>query len=183
MLPNPLHPAVVHFPVVLAFLLPLFVAGAVWAIRRGARPRRAWSVPLAAALALAASAWVAVETGEAQDERVERVVSEQPLSRHEEMAEMFLTASAGLALVAAIGLVGGMPGRAARITTALGSVGLLAGAAMVGHTGGELVYKYGAASAYAKDSSRADVVDARTASASRPLPDATRDREHDSEHR
>ena len=183
MLPNPLHPAVVHFPVVLAFLLPLFVAGAVWAIRRGARPRRAWSVPLAAALALAASAWVAVETGKAQDERVERVVSEQPLSRHEEMAETFLTASAGLALVAAIGLVGGITGRAARITTALGSVGLLAGAAMVGHTGGQLVYKYGAASAYANDSSRANVVGTRTASVSRPSTDVARDREHDRAHR
>ena len=181
MLPNPLHPAVVHFPVVLAFLLPLFIAGAVWAIRRGARPRRAWSVPLAAALALAASAWVAVETGEAQDERVERVVSEQPLSRHEEMAEMFLTASAGLAVVAAIGLVGGIAGRAARITTALGSVGLLAGAALVGHSGGQLVYKYGAASAYANDTVRTRIVSTRTASAvARPTE---RSGEHDREHR
>ena len=59
MLPNPLHPAIVHFPVVLAFLLPIFALGALWAIRRGARPRRAWAIPLAASLALAASAWVA----------------------------------------------------------------------------------------------------------------------------
>lgn len=36
MLPNPLHPSIVHFPVVLAFLLPLFAAGALWAIRLGA---------------------------------------------------------------------------------------------------------------------------------------------------
>ena len=43
MLPNPMHPAVVHFPVVLAFLLPLFVAGALLAIRRGANARRAWA--------------------------------------------------------------------------------------------------------------------------------------------
>src|SRR5262245_43719996 len=104
MLPNPLHPAIVHFPVVLAFLLPAFAVGALVAIRRGAAPRRAWAIPLAVGLALAASAWVAVETGEAQDERVERVVAEQPLSAHEEMAETFLTASAGLALIAAAGL-------------------------------------------------------------------------------
>lgn len=49
MLPNPLHPAVVHFPIVLAVLLPLFVIGALWAIRRGAAPLRAWSLPLAMA--------------------------------------------------------------------------------------------------------------------------------------
>ena len=148
MLPNPLHPAVVHFPVVLAFRLPLFAVGAVWAIRRGARPIRAWSIPLAVAAALAASSWAAVETGEAQDERVERVVAEQPLSAHEEMAETFLAASAGLALVAAAGLIGGLAGRVARIATAVGSVALVVAAARVGHSGGELVYRYGAASAY-----------------------------------
>ena len=149
MLPNPLHPAIVHFPVVLAFLLPLFTIGALWAIRRGARPRRAWSIPLAGAFALAASAWLAVETGEAQDERVERVVAEQPLSAHEEMAEAFLTGSAIVTLVAVAGLVGGRIGRAARVVTAAGAVALVVGAALVGHSGGQLVYRYGAASAYA----------------------------------
>jgi uncharacterized membrane protein len=148
MLPNPLHPAIVHFPVVLAFLLPLFSIGALWAIRRGARPRRAWSIPLAVAAALAASAWAAVETGEAQDERVERVVAEQPLSAHEEMAEIFLAGSTGLALVAAVGLVGGLAGRAARVAALVGSLGLVVGATFVGHSGGQLVYRYGAASAY-----------------------------------
>jgi len=148
MLPNPLHPAVVHFPVVLAFLLPIAALGAVWAIRRGASSRRAWSIPLGVAAALAVSTWAAVETGEAQDERVERVVAEQPLSAHEEMAETFLTASGALVLIAAAGLIGGVAGRAARVTTAVGSLVLVAVAARVGHSGGELVYRYGAASAY-----------------------------------
>jgi uncharacterized membrane protein len=149
MLPNPLHPAIVHFPVVLAFLLPFFAVGAVWAIRRGARPRRAWSIPVAVAVALAASAWAAVETGQAQDERVERVVAEQPLSAHEEMAETFLAGSAGVALIAAAGLFGGLAGRAARVTAVVGSLALVVGAALVGHSGGQLVYRYGAANAYA----------------------------------
>jgi uncharacterized membrane protein len=149
MLPNPLHPAIVHFPVVLAFLLPFFALGAVWAIRRGARPRRAWSIPLAVAVALAASAWAAVETGEAQEERVERVIAEQPLSAHAEMAETFLAGSAVLALIVTAGLVGGLAGRAARATAVVGSLALVAGAALVGHSGGQLVYRYGAASAYA----------------------------------
>lgn len=148
MLPNPLHPAIVHFPVVLAFLLPLFAVGAVWAIKRGARVRRAWSIPFAMALALAGSAWAAVETGEEQDERVEHVVARQPLSAHQEMAEVFLTSSAVLALIAAGGLFGGLAGRSARIVTAVGSLAIVAGAARVGHTGGQLVYRYGAASAY-----------------------------------
>lgn len=149
MLPNPLHPAIVHFPVVLAILLPIFAIGAAWAIRRGARPRRAWAIPIAVATALALSAWAAVETGEEQDERVERVVAEQPLSAHEEMAEVFLTGSAALALLAMAGLAPGIAGKAARGATVLGSLVLVVGAARVGRSGGQLVYRYGAASAYA----------------------------------
>jgi uncharacterized membrane protein len=148
MLPNPLHPAIVHFPVVLAFLLPIAAIGAVLAIRRGARPRLAWAIPTGVAIALAASTWLAVETGEQQGERVERVVSHQALDSHQEMAELLLAASAGLAVVAVAGLAGGLAGRAARIVTAAGSVLLIVAAARTGHSGGQLVYKYGAASAY-----------------------------------
>lgn len=164
MLPNPLHPAVVHFPVVLAFLLPLFVAGGFWAIRRGVALRRAWLLPIGAAAALAASAWLSVETGEAEDERVERVVSERAIEAHEEMAETFLAVSAVVAVIAAAGLLGGVTGRIARFATLAGSLALVGSVVRVGHTGGELVYRYGAASAYtspgaiAGDSSRAGVV-------------------------
>jgi len=152
MLPNPLHPAVVHFPVVLAFLLPLFVGGALWAIRRGANPRRAWLVPLAGSAGLALSAWAAVQTGDAQGERIERVVSEQAIESHEEMAETLLAVSTGLAVVALAGLVGGIPGRAARVVTGIGSLAVVGLVARVGHSGGQLVYKYGAASAYTTQS-------------------------------
>ncbi|NUQ92546.1 MAG: hypothetical protein HOQ26_06490, partial [Gemmatimonadaceae bacterium] len=149
MLPNPLHPAIVHFPVVLAFLLPIFALGALWTIRRGRAPRRAWAIPLALSAALALSAWVAVQTGEAQDERVERVVPDQPLETHEEGAELFLTLSGVLAVVSAAGLAPGMAGRASRVLATAGAVALVAVAASVGHSGGQLVYRYNAASAYA----------------------------------
>jgi uncharacterized membrane protein len=149
MLPNPLHPAVVHFPVVLAFLLPISAAIAIWTIRKGTRATRAWAVPLALAAALSLSSWVSVETGENQDEKVERVVQEQPLDAHEEAAEAFLTGSIVVLVITAAGLVRGRFGSALRVVAAVGSLALLAGGAYVGHTGGQLVYKYGAASAYA----------------------------------
>lgn len=148
MLPNPLHPALVHFPIVLAFLLPLFALGALVAIRKGARPVRAWSLPLGLAAALTTSSWVAVQTGEGEGERVERVVAEQPLESHEESAELFLTLSGVLLLVAAVGLAPGLIGRAGRITASVGAVALVVAAANVGHSGGELVYRYGAARAH-----------------------------------
>lgn len=148
MLPDPLHPAVVHFPVVLMILLPLIAIGAWWAIRRGAAPTRAWLFPVAGAAALALSAWVAVETGESEQEKVEDVVAEQRLDQHEEAAERFLGLSAALFALTAAGLVRGGIGRAARGAAAIGALALVAAGVQVGHSGGNLVYRYGAASAY-----------------------------------
>lgn len=144
----PVHPLVVHFPIVLAILLPFFAAGALWAIRRGARPLRAWAIPLALSAALAASALVAVETGEPQAERVEDIVAERALDTHEEGAELFLTLAAGLVMLTAAGLARGRIGGIARGLATVGAVGLVASAALVGHSGGQLVYREGAASAY-----------------------------------
>jgi len=151
----PLHPVVVHFPIVLAVLLPISAAWALWAIRKGTTFRRVWAVPAAMSVALALSSFVAVETGESADERVERVVPEQPLESHEEAAETFLILAAGLALLIGAGLVRGRAGVVARGLGTAGAVALVAVAAYVGHTGGKLVYEHGAASAYTSADSRA----------------------------
>lgn len=148
MVPDPLHPAVVHFPIVLVVLLPIFALGSSWAIRRGASARRAWALPLALAAVLMASAWAAVRTGEAQEDRVEGVVSERALHEHEEAAERFLLLSGLLLAVAATGLAGGTVGRAGRLLSTAGSFGLVLAGVQVGASGGELVYRHGAASAY-----------------------------------
>ncbi len=148
MLPDPLHPAVVHFPVVLVVLLPLVVLGALWAIRRGVAPSRAWVIPVATAALLAISAWAALKTGEGQEERVEEVVPEQALHAHEEDAERFLALSGVLVVLMGAGLIRGRVGQAARVVATAGALGLVGAGIAVGHSGGELVYKHGAASAY-----------------------------------
>lgn len=148
MLPNPLHPALIHFPLVLMLLLPVAIGGALWAIHRGSNARRVWTIPLLGAAALAASTWVAVETGQQQGERVERVVSEQPVETHEEAAELFFTLSGVLLVVVAAGMMRGRLGRSARVIATAGAVGIAIVGVRVGATGGELVYKHGAASAY-----------------------------------
>lgn len=145
----PLHPMVVHFPIVLTFLLPISVFVALYMLRKSASPRRVWSVPLSLGIALAVSAFVATRTGEAEEEVVESAVTtEGAIHEHEEAAERFLLLSGVLVLVAGAGLLGGTVGRAARLLTAAGAVGLVVAAAQVGHSGGELVYRHGAASAY-----------------------------------
>jgi len=149
MLPDPLHPAVVHLPLALAVLLPLIVVGAGVAIHRGAHARPVWLVPVAALVLLAGSAWVATETGEREEDRVEEVLaSERPLHEHEEAAETFLLLSGVVGGIGLLGLAGGRLGAAARWVTLAGSVVLVASAVQVGSAGGELVYEYGAADAY-----------------------------------
>jgi uncharacterized membrane protein len=151
-LPNPLHPAIVHFPIVLMFLLPISAAAALWAIRRGASVTRMWAIPVIVAAALTGASWLSVETGEQQEERVEAVVPEQAVESHADAAETFLVASALVLVVTAAGLVSATPGRAARVVATVGAVALVAAGVRVGHSGGQLVYQHGAAAAYASGS-------------------------------
>ncbi len=139
-LPSPLHPAVVHFPIVLMILLPVAALGAFWAIRRGAAPLRAWAVPVALAAGLTLSAWAAVETGESQGEKVEDTLGEQAVESHEEAAERFLLLSGAVLVVSAAGLLRGAVGRAARVVGTVAALGLVAAGYQVGHSGGRLVY-------------------------------------------
>jgi len=140
MLPDPLHPAVVHFPIVLMALLPLAAIGALWAVRRGAAPVRAWVVPVAMAAALTLSAWAALQTGQAQEERVEDIVGDQRIETHEEAAERFLVFSGVVFALSAAGLARGATGRGARVVATVATLGLLVAGYQVGHSGGTLVY-------------------------------------------
>lgn len=149
MLPDPLHPAIVHFPVVLAVLVPLFAVAAAWAIRSGRMPRRLWAGVAVAQLLLIASAWVALETGQDQEETVERVVAERHIEAHEEAAERFLWLAGGATVVVLAGLLAGPRGEIARWAACAATAAALAAVVPVGHSGGELVYRHGAASAYA----------------------------------
>ncbi len=147
MIPSPLHPAVVHFPIVLVFLLPLMALAFLWAIRRGAAPRQ-WIWVVLAAAALSLSAWAAVETGQDQEERVESAVPEGAIHTHEEAAELFLTLSLIGLVVVGVGLAPGKVGKAGRYAgTGVALLLILAGW-RVGASGGELVYTHGAAQPY-----------------------------------
>ena len=153
MLPSPLHPAIVHFPMALVILLPFFALGALWAISRGTGSTRAWAVPVLVALALVVSAFAALRTGEAEEERVESVISESVLHEHEEAAERFLVLSSVLLLVAAAGLAPGLLGKSARGVATVGAFALVFAGVQVGNAGGELVYRQGAAAAYGEPGS------------------------------
>jgi hypothetical protein len=112
--------------------------------------------------ALLFSTWVAVQTGESQEDVVEKVVADAPLDTHEEAAETFITAAAIMLVVMAGGLAPGRIGKSVRAVATVGTVGLVVGAAWVGHTGGQLVYQHGAASAYARPAAQSGDVSTTT---------------------
>lgn len=149
MLPDPLHPAVVHFPIALAILVPLLAALVLGAIRGGIVPARGWLVVVLAQFLFAGSAWFAAETGEDQEERVEKVVAERHIETHEEAAEWLFRIAVVGALVSGAGLLAGRAGSIGRIATLAVGVAAIAASVQAGRTGGALVYEHGAASAYA----------------------------------
>ena len=140
MLPSPLHPAIVHFPIVFMILLPLVVLVAWWTIRRGAPVQRAWIFPAAVAIALAGSALVAVRSGEGDEDRAEDVVGEQVLDDHESAAERFLILSGGVAVLMLAGFLRGRVGQSARVLGGIAALGLILAGYRVGHSGGRIVY-------------------------------------------
>ena len=143
-LPNPLHPAVVHFPIVLIVLGALLSVVAVfW--RKGYVPAFA-----AALLALGAvGSWAAMETGESDGGLVEQAApqAESLLDAHEDWAKRTLTAAAIAAVIAVAAAALFRFPRAARGVAV--AAALAAGVASwtvyeTGHRGGELVYQHGA---------------------------------------
>ena len=95
-MPTPLHPAIVHLPIALMVLLPIAALAAILVIRGTSSVRGAWIPVVILAAALSGSSWVAVQTGEREEEAVEHVVPEEAIHEHEERAEVFLRQVAGM---------------------------------------------------------------------------------------
>lgn len=150
MIPYPLHPAVVHFPIVLAVVLPALAALVLWKIHDGGRARSWGYVALTAAL-LVGSGMVAKETGEDQEDKVEAVVPESALHDHEEAADAFLLVAWIVLGTALVGFAPGRAGTAGRLVAFAGTLALAWAGWRVGDLGGKLVYQHGAASAYTAD--------------------------------
>ena len=168
MLPNPLHPAIVHFPIVLMAVLPIVTAIVLWRLHDGA-PRRAWGVVVLMAVLITASAWVATRTGKNEEEVVEDVVAEGPIEEHEEAAERFLLVSWIVLGVAVVGALPGGVGRGGRALTLASVLALVYLGWRTGDLGGKLAYQHGAAAAYVTPEAGAPV--ARPAGEGHDEPD------------
>lgn len=142
-IPNPLHPAIVHFPIVL-ILIGSLLAVAAAVVRR-------WHLPwLTAAFLIggAVGAAFATLTGKQQAEMVGIIPDrlEALLEEHEEWGEQ----TRNLAIVAALLAVASASlarfpkvARGTGVVTALVAVAAAYSVAETGHLGGQLVYKHG----------------------------------------
>jgi hypothetical protein len=146
----PLHPAIVHLPLGLAFVLPALAAGFAWALLSGRVHARAWVVIVALQAVLLGAGLVAMNTGERDEDRVERVAPEAAIERHEEYAEQFVWAAGATLILAALVLVFRKPPLMQALSAAAvaGTIVVAAAAVRVGHAGGQLVYVHNAAAAY-----------------------------------
>ncbi len=143
MFPDPLHPAVVHFPIVLLlFGAPLAVAAVFW---------RKNFLPSLAALVLvlgATGALVAAFTGEQDAEMAGELspAGEETLEQHEEWGERarnFGVAAALLACASAAAFRWPTPARGLGAAAALAALAAAFAVAQAGHFGGQVVYKHG----------------------------------------
>ena len=144
------HPKVVHLPMALGLLMPMVAGGLLLAWWRNWLPRRGWLIAIALQATLVASGIVALRSGEAEEDRVERVVAKRFVERHEEAAELFVWASGGvLAVMALAAAIGSRPwGLPMAGVATLGTLLVLALGYRTGQAGGSLVYEHRAAQAY-----------------------------------
>ena len=144
------HPKTVHVPIALAILMPLVSGGLLAAWFTGLLPRRVWAIAALLQALLVGSGFLALRTGEVQEERVERVVAEKLIEAHEEAAEAFVWGAGAILLLHLAGTLIRREGtaRAAATAATVGTLVVLFLGYRTGEAGGRLVYQHGAAAAY-----------------------------------
>jgi uncharacterized membrane protein len=137
----PIHPLVIHFPIVLATFLPFFAAYVLWHDRRQQKRQfQPWIAWVMFQALLAVSALVSVKTGELDEEKAENRVPEAALENHEELGERFALVSGVTAVLAFGGFLPAPMGPTVRVLTLAASAGQFALMVPLGHSGAELVH-------------------------------------------
>jgi uncharacterized membrane protein len=147
----PIHPFIVHWPLALAFLMPLLSFVFALGIKKQWIKPKFWLVIIILQATVVGSGYLAMETGEDEEEKVEKMIDKKAIHEHEERAEVFIALSV-VSLVLTIVTI--LLKEKWRPMLALLSSISLAGASFAafrtGEAGGALVYQYGAANAYSQ---------------------------------
>lgn len=145
----PLHPLAVHFPVVLSVLIPLlFVFFVMFSKSSQREVTRKFLILIAFLAALFfLTSLMSTELAEVDEGIVKRVVSHSAIHHHEEWGEKVPWLSGFLFLLSLLLVKRHTSVPLIRIF-AVGSLVICIYVLYVGHTGAELAYKSGAASAF-----------------------------------
>ncbi len=144
------HPKIVHVPIALALIAPLFTGAIALGWWRGFFQKKVWAIAVALQAILVMSAVAAQFSGETDADRVGQVIGHDLVHDHEEAAESFLWASIAVLLVMLAPVVMSRK-KTKHIATAVATVGTIVVLAMgvsTGNKGGALVYEHGAGEAY-----------------------------------
>jgi uncharacterized membrane protein len=147
----PLHPAVVHVPLGIALAIPFVALYALVVARRTGHLERTRWLPVALLQAIALAGGIAaLRTGEADAKTARKVVARAAIHEHHERGETFvwLTGASFAASATAIFLTAERARRSAAVVSLVLALLAAVGTYYVGSSGGELVYRDGAARAY-----------------------------------
>lgn len=145
----PWHPISVHLPLALSFLLPFLILVFALLIKRKYFPENSWLIVVGLQMILTASGYIALETGETDEEITKTVLAREYVNAHEEAAEIFV-GSTVLALVLGIVVFFLDPRFQFSLRLAVILISLISAylGYQAGAKGGALVYIHGAAEAH-----------------------------------
>jgi len=145
----PYHPLIVHFPVAISVILPILSTLILYFIMKKSFSSQLWIIALVFQGLTVATGYLALETGEMDEEKVEKVLSKKLIHEHEEAAEIFVGASVIVFVLGVLSLFIKESYRSKlRIASSVLSLVLPLLVYRAGHLGGELVYKHGAGNAF-----------------------------------
>ena len=145
----PLHPFMAHIPLVLALCLPIVLVSSIVFIMKKKISPRIWWLPVVVQITIVIFSYIALETGEAQEDTVLQFVAKPFVQQHENAAEIFSGLGVILlGLMVVVLFVGENLARNLRFLTAALSLIPLAAGLYAGRLGGAIAYTHGGAEAY-----------------------------------
>jgi uncharacterized membrane protein len=148
----PFHPSIVHLPIVLSFMLPFVMIFCFLMLKTQKSHHLIWALVIFLQGIVVLSGYLALESGEIEEDRVEKIVEAKMINQHEEAAEIFVGFSVIIFClnIVAYFLKGQYQFNVMLTAIFLAFVSLFLGI-NVGSRGGDLVYKHGAGRAFLPD--------------------------------
>lgn len=151
----PLHPVVVHLPIALGFILPLFTIVICFCMAKNILENKTWYLVIFLQLIFVSSLFMAIETGEKEEDKVGEVIGETWVEWHEEQTEALMPMGLLVLALNAVALV--KNSKIKKTSQGLSVLGMMITAWFLvgaGHSGGEMVYLKGATKAYQNTSTQ-----------------------------